>query len=155
MSCAIPWVKLENTPFKICLSSLCSKYFLFLLPHLVHNLQQWEWGGRSSTAAEANHFCSSDSCSHPPCADPKARGSTAPLFGRQGFRCSREVLLRPQRYLSSLQVYTHKIKNDLSALLKSCTCVKSNAFVFLYWCFHLFSLWLYWLQVAFEFVKCG
>lgn len=111
-SCAIPRVKLENIPFKICLSSLCSKYFLFLHPHLVQNVQQWGWGGlqlhccRSQSLLLFRQLLTSTLCRS------QVTGSTAPLFGRQGFRCSKEVVLRPQRYLSSLQVYTHKIKND-------------------------------------------
>lgn len=119
---------LETIPLKICLSSLCSKYFLFLLLHLGQNVQQWGWGGlqlhrcRSQSLLLFWQLLTSTLCRS------QVTGSTTPLFGRQMPK------KRPLRYLSSLQVYTHKIKNDLNALSNGSPYRKFKAFVFFY-CF--------------------
>lgn len=96
----------------------------------------------SSTAAEANHFCCSDSCSHPPSAEPKSRVQQLLSSDVKVFRWRKELVHGPQAVLSSQQVYTQR----LTVQYPDCAWnLWSKAVVLIYWCF--------WLQAVLEFIK--
>lgn len=71
----------------------------------------------SSAAAEANHFCCSDSCSHPPSADPSHGFKLHLSLDVRVFRWCKELLHTPQTYMSSQQIYTQERMQSLNALI--------------------------------------
>lgn len=104
-------VKLENILFKTCLSRLCSEYFLFLLPHLVQNRMFSSGDGVASSSTSQSLLLFWQLLSSTLCRS-QVTGSTAPLFGRQGFRYSSS-----QTCVNSASRYTLDQKWLLNALM--------------------------------------
>lgn len=156
MFCAIPRVKVENILFQTCLSSLCSKYFPFLLPHLVQNRMLSSGDGVASSSTSQSLLLFWQLLPSTLCRS-QVTGSTAPLFGRQGFRYSTAKTFSDMCQLcKSIHIRSKKrlLKcTDVSLIFTDQRHIRSislkiKAFAFVYWCLNLITRWLYWSQIG-------